>query len=91
MTRLLYKVRAGLCKSQEHEMHVDANTPHSENMAKHRQENNDDPRHLEYRLHVMIKLRRNDEALLAAPLTGFTWSSVGLVEVLSWGPKFYNH
>ena len=30
---------------------------------------------------VMIKLRRNGEALLAAALTGFTWSSVGLVEV----------
>ena len=28
----------------------------------------------------MIKLRRNDEALLAAALTGLTWSSVGLVE-----------
>ena len=64
-------------------MHVDANTPHSKNMGTHRQENNDDPRHLEYRLRVMIKLRRNDQALLAAALTGFTWSSVGFVEVLS--------
>ena len=29
---------------------------------------------------VMINFRRDDEALLAAALTGFTWSSVGLVE-----------
>ena len=29
----------------------------------------------------MIKLRRNNETLLAVALTGFTWSSVGLVEV----------
>ena len=28
----------------------------------------------------MINFRRDDEALLAAALTGFTWSSVGLVE-----------
>ena len=32
-------------------------------------------------LHIMIKLRRNDEALLAAALTGFAWSCFGLVEV----------
>ena len=30
---------------------------------------------------VVIKFRRNYEALLAAALTGFTWSSVGLVDV----------
>ena len=29
----------------------------------------------------MMNLRRNDEALLAAALTGCTWSSFGLVEV----------
>ena len=29
----------------------------------------------------MIKLRRNDEALLAAAMTGFTWSCFGLVDV----------
>ena len=29
----------------------------------------------------MMKLRRNDEALLAAALTGFTWSSFRVVEV----------
>ena len=29
---------------------------------------------------VMINFRRDDEALLAAALTGFTWSSIGLVE-----------
>ena len=29
----------------------------------------------------MMKLRRNNEALLAAALTGFTWSSFGLVKV----------
>ena len=29
---------------------------------------------------LMIKFGRNDEALLAAALTGFTWSSVALVE-----------
>ena len=29
---------------------------------------------------VMINFRRDDEALPAAALTGFTWSSVGLVE-----------
>ena len=29
---------------------------------------------------VMINFRCDDEALLAAALTGFTWSSVGLVE-----------
>ena len=32
--------------------------------------------------YLMMKLRRNDEALLAAALTGFTWSSFGLVEVV---------
>ena len=29
---------------------------------------------------VMINFRRDDEALLTAALTGFTWSSVELVE-----------
>ena len=28
----------------------------------------------------MLNFRRDEEALLAAALTGFTWSSVGLVE-----------
>ena len=30
---------------------------------------------------LIVKLRRNDEALLAAALTGFTWSCFGLVDV----------
>ena len=30
---------------------------------------------------LIIKLRRNDEALLAAALTGFTWSCFGLVDI----------
>ena len=30
---------------------------------------------------IIIKLRSNDEALLAAALAGFTWSNVGLVKV----------
>ena len=43
-----------------------------EDVTKHRQERR--------RLGIMINLRRNDEALLAAALTGFTWSCFGLAE-----------
>ena len=38
-------------------------------------------KHMKIDTPVMIKFRRNDEALLAATLTGFTWSSVVLVKV----------
>ena len=33
----------------------------------------------------------NDEALLAAALTGFSWSSVGLVEYLGGAQKCTDH
>ena len=39
-------------------------------------------KHMKIETPVMIKFRRNDEALLAATLTGCTWSSVVLVEVV---------